>query len=294
VGVAAQPLQRLGESYPRDRQAAAALRHSRELLAQLPEAQWPQPDPEQLLASLDRLAEGQLWQEIDARLATLATFAQPERLGCGVLLKRAELEVRRGRLAEASGALQEVLRRYPQGPHLAQTYYLLGTVYQRQNQLANSLQAYESGLAQPPTLPWTAKTLWALARLQEERQDLDRAIELYQRLTQDFPTHEQAAASLWQAGWLQYRQRPYQPAPTLWHGLEQQFPRSSLLPHVLYWQARAASQGGHQDTALRLYQRLVADYPSHYYSTQAQASLQEAGGRSVLGVDQSSPATPVL
>jgi len=294
LALAAQTLQRLGESYPRDRQAAAALRHSRELSAQLTEAQWPQPDPEQLLASLDRLAEGQLWQEIDARLATLATFAQPEALVCGVLLKRAALEVRRGRLAEASAALQEVLRRYPQGPHLTQTYYLLGTVYQRQNQLANSLQAYESGLAQPPTLPWTAKTLWALARLQEERQDLGRAMALYQRLAQDFPTHEQAAASLWQAGWLQYRQRHYQPATTLWQDFEQHFPRSSLLPQVLYWQARAASQGGHQDTALRLYQRLVADYPSHYYSTQAQASLQEASGRSMLGVDQSPPATPVL
>src|SRR5262249_23547668 len=252
LALAAQTLQRLGESYPRDRQAAAALRHSRELLAQLPEEQRPQPDPEQLLASLDRLAEGQLWQEIDARLATLTTFAQPEALVCGVLLKRAALEVRRGRLAEARAALQEVLRRYPQGTHLAQTYYLLGTVYQRQNQLANSLQAYESGLAQPPTLPWTAKTLWALARLQDERQDLAQAIELYRGLAQDFPPHEQAAASLWQAGWLQYRQRRYQPAITLWYSFEQHFPRSSLLPQVLYWQARAARQGGDQDTALRL------------------------------------------
>src|SRR5262249_35202839 len=115
--LAAQTLQRLGESSPRDRQAAAALRHSRELLAQLPEAQRPQPDPEQLLASLDGLAEGQLWQEIAARLDTLAGFAQPEALVRDVLLKRAALEVRRGRLAEASAALQEVLRRYPQGTH---------------------------------------------------------------------------------------------------------------------------------------------------------------------------------
>ena len=75
--------------------AAAALRHSRELWAQLPEAQRPQPDPEQLLAGLDRLAEGQLWQEIDARMDTLAGFAAPETLVCSVLLKRAALEVRR-------------------------------------------------------------------------------------------------------------------------------------------------------------------------------------------------------
>src|SRR5262249_61772792 len=133
---------------------------------------------------------------------TLATFAHAELLARSLHLNLGALEARRGPLTEASATLQEVVRRYPQVPHLAEAYYLLGTVYQRQNQFANSLQAYETGLAQPPILPWTAKTLWALARLREERQDLDRAIELYQRLTQDFPTHEQAAASLWQAGWL--------------------------------------------------------------------------------------------
>src|SRR5262249_50704840 len=52
--------------------------------------------------------------------------------------------------------------------------------------------------------------------------------------------------------------------------------------------------GGDQDTALRLYQRLVADYPSHYYSTQAQAGLQEAGGRAMLGEDPALPTAPVL
>ncbi len=183
-----------------------ALRHSRELFARLPEAQRP-PDPEQLLASIDRLAEGQLWQEIEARLSTLDTLVLPEILVIKVLMKRGAVEVRRGRLMEARAVLQDVLRLYPQGAHLAEAYYLLGTVYQRQNQPANSIQAYEMGLAQPSTVPWTAKTLWALARLQEERQELARALDLYQRLAQDFPTHEQAEPSLWQAGWMQYCQR---------------------------------------------------------------------------------------
>jgi soluble lytic murein transglycosylase len=117
---------------------------------------------------------------------------------------------------------------------------------------------------------------------------------LYQRLAQEFPTHEQAAASLWLAGWLQYRQQHYQPAATLWQGFEQHFPRSPLLPQVLYWQARATHQRGHKDTALRLYQRVLADYPSHYYSTQAPVSLQQAGARSTLGADTSLPTTPVV
>jgi soluble lytic murein transglycosylase len=173
-------------------------------------------------------------------------------------------------------------------------YYLLGSVYQRQNQPANSMQVYEMGLVQPPILPWTAKTLWALARLQEERQELARAVELYQRLAQDFPTYEKADSSLWQAGWLQYRQRHHHAATALWQSFEQRFPRSSLLPQVLYWQARVAQQGGQQDTALRLYQRIVADYPVHYYTTQGHASLQASGVRSALATDKTLPTTPVL
>jgi peptidoglycan lytic transglycosylase len=290
--LAAQILLRLGETYPRDKQAAMALRHSRELLARLPEAPRP-PAAEQLLASIDRLAEGQLWQEIEARLNTLDTLSLPETLGVKVLIKRGAVAVRRGRLAEASTILQDVLRRYPQWTHLAEVYYLLGSVYQRQNQPADSMQVYEMGLVQPPILPWTVKTLWALARLQEERQELTRAGELYQRLAQDFSTHEQAEPSLWQAGWLQYRQRHYHAAITLWQSFEQRFPRSPLLPQVLYWQARAAQQGGQQDTALRLYQQVVADYPAHYYTTQGYASLQAAGTRAALATDKILPTTPV-
>jgi soluble lytic murein transglycosylase len=63
---------------------------------------------------------------------------------------------------------------------------------------------------------------------------------------------------------------------------------------VLYWQARAAQQEGQQDTAIRLYQRIIADYPAHYYATQGHVSLQTAGVRSALVTDQALPTTPVL
>jgi len=52
LDLAAQTLQRLGETYPRELRAGAALRHSRELFARLLETQRPPPDPEQLLASM--------------------------------------------------------------------------------------------------------------------------------------------------------------------------------------------------------------------------------------------------
>jgi soluble lytic murein transglycosylase len=292
VDLAIQTLRRLGETYPRDKQAAAALRHSRELAARLPETQRPPAAPEALLASVERLAEGQLWQEIEARLSALETLQLPEPLTITLLVKRGMVDTRRGRWAEASAILQDVLRRYPQGAHLPETAYWLGTVYQRQKQEAQGVQTYELGLAQPAVPLWTPKILWALARLQEERQEFARAVELYQRLAQEFPSYEQAENSLWQAGWLEYRQRHTQAAATVWQSFELRFPRSSLLPQVLYWQARAMQHSGQQEQSVRLYQRILGDYASHYYSTQAQTNLQAVGARSTPAVP-SLPSTPV-
>lgn len=294
LDAAVQTWQRLGETYPREKQAATALRRSRELLARLAPAQRPQPDPEQLLTSIERLQEGQHWQEIDARLMTLEKQALPEGLMTKVWLKRGAVELRRGRFAEASAILQDALKRYPQGEHLAELYYLLGMVYQRQNQTASSLQAYDMVLAYPTASLWTAKTLWALARLHEERQEWGKAQILYQRLGQEFPTYEQAEASAWQAGWLLYRQKRYQGALSQWQDCESRFPRSTLLPQILYWQARAAQHNGQQELAVRLWQRVIADYPSHYYSTQAQAGLQTLGMRSAAQAGKNLPTTSIV
>lgn len=290
---AVQTFQRLGETYPRDKQAAIALRHSRELLARLADAAPPQPDPEQLLASIERLQEGQLWPEIEARFLSLDKRTLPATLAARVALKRAAVELRRGRFAEASALLQDTLQQHPQGAHLVELYYLLGSAYQRQSQAASSIQAYDMALSQPATAPWTAKTLWALARVHEGQQAWAKALALYQRLGQEFPTHEQAETSLWQAGWLLYRQKRYGDALSQFQDFAQRFPRSALLPQVLYWQAQAAKNQSQPEAASRLWQRLVAEYPVHYYSTQAQIGLQAAGGRAVLPWTQDLPATPV-
>ena len=63
---------------------------------------------------------------------------------------------------------------------------------------------------------------------------------------------------------------------------------------MLYWQARAAQQGGQHDMALRLYQQIVADYPVHYYTTQGYANLQAVGVRSAHAAGKILPITPVL
>lgn len=275
--LAAQTLQRLGEAHPRDAQAAQALQRSRELFARVPESQRPPPNPEQLLASVDRFAEAKLWQEVDARMAVLGQFLQPETLVTNVLLKRGALEVRRGRPVEATMAIQDLLQRFPQGPHLPEALYILAQATQRQELHDSAVQQYTAVLTQHPTSPWAAKALWALARFYEEREDLPKAAEYYQRLESAFPTHEHAEASLWQGGWLLYRQRAMQAAAGAWTRFAERFPRSTMLPQVFYWHGRAVQSDGRRETAAQLWQRVLQDYPAHYLSVQAQASLRELG-----------------
>lgn len=101
-----------------------------------------------------------------------------------------------------------------------------------------------------------------------------RTEEFAQRLVQEVTPAKALGQSLWQAGWEAYRQAQYAAAERVWSEFETRFPGAALLPQVLYWQARAAILTGEQDTANRLYQRLINDYPLHYYRQLAAISLQ--------------------
>jgi soluble lytic murein transglycosylase len=79
---------------------------------------------------------------------------------------------------------------------------------------------------------------------------------------------------LWETGWSLYGQKNYAAAEFVWGGFERRFPRSSLLPKILYWRARVAQHNQRLALAIRLYQRILDDYPVQYYSVQARAQLQ--------------------
>jgi soluble lytic murein transglycosylase len=274
LAVAAQTLQRLGESYPMHALAARALQRSADLWTQVPAEQRPPPDAEYLLASLNSLIQAQHWPEVEARLTILEQFDSPPSLVARVLLKRATVALRRRYWPQASTVLHTLLRLQPQEEYTAEALYLLGQVYQRQDELANSEQQYEQLLTQYRRSPWAAEALWALAQMLENRQRLERASELYQRLAHDFPSHGKADDSLWQAGWLRYGLGHYDSAIQIWRHFEAQSPHSEMVPQALYWQARAAHRMGQQDTAEGLYRRIIEDYPFHYYSLHAAKRLQ--------------------
>jgi TolA-binding protein len=294
-----QTLQQLGDSYPRHPLAAAALEHSRQLLARLPAEQRPQPEPWPLLASIDSLTEAKLWQEVEARLATLEEFTEPSTLVLKVLLKQAAVAIRRQRLADANTILQEIKRRFPKGTHLGEVQYLLTIVRSRQGQRASLDQPSAPRLLQQLLLAWSTKTAVTLAVVQNGGQQVAlRTEEFYQRLVRDASSADTLGQSLWQAGWEQYRQARYGAAERLWSEFETRYPRAALLPQVLYWQARAAILNDHLDTAIRLYQRLINDYPAHYYSRLAATSRQslehrlQSSGVVIASVDETPPTIP--
>jgi Protein of unknown function (DUF3455) len=102
-----------------------------------------------------------------------------------------------------------------------------------------------------------------------------RTEEFAQRLVQAVTPAETPGQSLWQAGWESYRQAQYAAAAGVWSEFEARFPGAALLPQVLYWQARVAILTRQQDTATRLYQRLINDYPAHYYGRLAAIRMQQ-------------------
>ena len=277
-GLAFQTLQRLGESYPRDPLAAEALGRSRSLVALVPNEQRPAVEPERLLASLDRLGEAKLWTEVEARLSTLMQLGLPEPVATDVLLKRVSVALQRQQLVEAKSMLQALLQGPLSNTHLAQAYYWLAVIGHRQNKSNPSAAEYERVLAVDPTSPWAAKALLALGKLYEERHDLSKAGDVYRQLAQNFPDNEQAPQSIWQAGWLPYRQRRYDAALEVWQNIETTLARSTYMPQVLYWIGRIAEQRGQPERAQQLYQRILDDYPAHYYRVQARLRLQEARG----------------
>src|SRR5262249_57540283 len=125
-----------------------------------------------------------------------------------------------------------------------------------------------------PLLQWvTAAFVRMTGLLQVRPAFAARPAEYYQRLLRDAAAWEAAAQSAWQAGWELYRQGQYDTAIQRWDAFETRFPQSSLVPQVLYWQARATALAGHDDLALRLYRRLRNDFLEHYYHHLALSSF---------------------
>jgi hypothetical protein len=62
------------------------------------------------------------------------------------------------------------------------------------------------------------------------------------------------------------------------------------VPQVLYWQARAAALAGQDALAMRLYRRLITDFPEHYYHHLALRSQRQVPQvESAVGIPEDTP-----
>ena len=79
-----------------------------------------------------------------------------------------------------------------------------------------------------------------------------------------------------------------------WYGAisNDAFPTLRCLPKILYWRARVAQHTNQSDMAIRLYQRILDDYPAQYHSVQARAQLHSLGAALHDGPDPLLPVVP--
>lgn len=271
---AAQTWQRLGETYLQDSQAAEAFDRSRKLIAQIPAAQRPVPEPQQLLASLDALATAKQWAEVDLRLDILQKLSVPEALRTAILLKHSEFAVRRKQWAVAEGTLQSLLGRSLTGTERAQVHALLAELYQRQEQPQQSLHHHAQVLQYGPRSAWAADALLALAHDAEEQGNFEQAHTYYRSLSSAFPDYTPAQEARWNKGWALYQAQQYEAAFGWWLEASQAYPEADFMPQLLYWQGRVLQRLGRPGEVIPLYQRIVRDYPTHYYSVLAYNALR--------------------
>lgn len=276
---AATALRRLGETAPRNTRATKAFRRSRKLLARLPAARRPRPDAAHLLATIPDLVRAKRWEEVQLRLKELTALPHSPKLAPRIMLTRGSVAFRRRRYSEAKKWLQTFINRYPRHDRIAEAHYLLARVYRRQRHTDSSEEHYQYVIRHHSHSQWAAKSLLALAKMAEKADDFPKAAALYQRMADDFLTHEDAAESLWRAAWLHYQVHDYTRADQLWQHFEDAFPNDDLLPRALYWQARIATHRRQQPKANAFYQRIVREYPFHYYSFLARTQLQHVGAR---------------
>ncbi len=268
---AARLLRRLGESHPHHALAATAFSRSRQLFATLPASQRPNRDPEEEMATLNQLIQARNWPEVDARVRRLKPINLPAALAARLLLSRAVAAQQRRQRREAIALFERFLLLYPKHPERAEAHYRLAQLYRRQKKQTASETHYRHAAAQHGDPIWAPKALLDLARLLVKRNDLTAASQLYQQLGERFPKHDEAIARLSKAAWMQYRLGHHKQAETLWRLVVKQFPDNPWQPQTFYWLARMAQQQRQRVKAQALYERIVIDYPLHYYSVHERA-----------------------
>jgi soluble lytic murein transglycosylase len=125
-----------------------------------------------------------------------------------------------------------------------------------------------------PRSPWLAEALFSSGNMYMLQRDYPTAVEYYSALATRFPGNKNAAAAHWRAGWLDYRQGQYSEAARLFDEQIRLYPEAAESVSALYWRGRLHEmQDRNPGLAAADYRALVRAYPHYFYAQMARQRL---------------------
>jgi TolA-binding protein len=166
-----------------------------------------------------------------------------------------------GQLAEAAGAFEQLLARYPQDPLAAEAALVRGQILDRLKQPENALAMYRLVIEKHAEAPQLPQALLGAARICDRLQQNAEAAELFERLDREFPDLPEREAALYEWAWvLQKLKQPAQ-ADVLFERLRSAMPRSQFWGDAVYRLAEHAKEAKNFDRATALVTELIAGDP---------------------------------
>ncbi len=94
----------------------------------------------------------------------------------------------------------------------------------------------------------------------------DFALPSWKRMTREFPGHYQSAEAFWRVAWQHYRNGRLENALSqIKAGLLHAKLNPNMRSRFLYWQGKLLASAGQVNQSRKVFQQLVANYPSTYY-----------------------------
>ncbi len=139
-----------------------------------------------------------------------------------------------------------------------------------------------------PVSPWLAEALYSSGNMYMLRKDYPHAIEYYSELAHRFPVicregvttpcSNYAPNSHWRAAWLNYRIGRFADAAREFDEQIATYPGGKEIPSALYWRGRVYQLEEHSpEKAAAYYQAVKDSYLHYYYAEQASVRLAELG-----------------
>jgi soluble lytic murein transglycosylase len=234
--------------------------------------------PELMPAGADRLDEARLLVTEQDYAAAEAAAAQilehPQGVDPAEAARvRADALYGQGKTEAALVALREVGDRYPYSAAAPAALFRLASVLWNRDEDAAALGDFEALRRRYPGAPQAPEALYAVGRIHQQAGRDNLAINSFADLAQRYPRSKLSAEARWRIGWIHYLSHNWPAAAATFSQLAT---RTQGREHdeAAYWYARSLDRAGRPAAARPLYQELVAEDPSGYYSMWAQQRLR--------------------